>query len=432
MKINKEKYNTRRIMKDKVIVWGLGRQIKRLLNSFQGLEEHILFFCDSYPNEKEYHNVPVKRPEVLKEQGDVRIVIATEVYFQEIYNTCICKYHIRKERICSTNEWIRELFEEDELLLRPTSVRLDLCTLCQLNCADCYMRVDNYGTTGKGYVTFDVFRDFVQKNNFIKSIEISNSGEVFLNPDLYKILEYSYEHGISIIIENGTNFNTVSEQLLEALVKFQVKFINFSIDGVSQEIYSIYRRGGNIEKVYENIRKLNEYKEKYQSEYPVLQWQYILFSNNECEVEAASIKAKELNMQMFYKLNYVKEEFKPKNRKLLEKVTGQQYFSIKEYNENNEKMYGSDFCYQTIYEPQINWDGRLLGCCAVWRTDLGINVFEEGLIKALNSAQYREEIACLLGLKEEPSASIPCEECELYHGNIRKGNYLFLQKPMDI
>lgn len=414
-------------MKDKVIVWGLGRQIKGLLSCFQGLEDYILYFCDSNSKEKEYHNVPVKRPEALKKQTDARIVIATEVYFQEIYNTCICKYHIKKEQIYSTNEWIRELFKEGELLLRPTSVRLELCTLCQLNCDYCYMRVENYGTTGKGYVTFDVFRDFVQKNDFIKNIEISNSGEVFLNPDLYKILEYSYENGISITIGNGTNFNTVSEQLLEALVKFQVKFINFSIDGVSQEIYSIYRRGGNIEKVYENIRKLNEYKEKYQSEYPILQWQYILFPHNECEVEAASIKAKELNMQIFYKYDCVKDGFEPKNRELLERVTGYQYFSRREYNENNEKMYDSALCYQTIYAPQINWDGRLLGCCMVWRTDLGINVFETGLVRALNSTQYREELACLLGLKEgKASMSIPCENCELYHKNIRKGNYLFL------
>ena len=110
----------------------------------------------------------------------------------------------------------------------------------------------------------------------------------------------------------------------------------------------------------------------------------------------------------------------------MERVTGYQYFSRKEYDENNERMYASDACYQTIYEPQINWDGRLLGCCMVWKTDLGINVFEEGLIKALNSPQYREEMAILLGLKEKTDISIPCEKCEWYHGSIRKGNYLFL------
>ena len=87
-------------------------------------------------NEKEYHDVPIKRPETLKEQ------------------------------IYSTNEWIRGLWKEGEWLLRPERVRLELCTLCQLDCAYCYMRTGNYGTMGKGYVIFDVFRDFVQKNNY--------------------------------------------------------------------------------------------------------------------------------------------------------------------------------------------------------------------------------------------------------------------------
>ena len=413
-------------MQDKVIVWGLGKQIKRLLSNFKGLENHILYFCDSYAAEKEYCNVPIKRPDVLKNEEHIDIVIATELYFQEIYNICMCKYGINKEQIYSTNEWIRELWKNEEILLQPERARVDLCTLCQLNCDYCYMRTENYGTTGKGYVTFDVFKGFIEKNRYLKSIEISNSGEVFLNPDLYKILEYSYENGISITIGNGTNFNTISERLLEALVKFQVKFINFSIDGVSQEVYSIYRKGGNIERVFENIKKLNEYKERYQSEYPVLQWQYILFPHNEEEVEAASVKAKELNMRIFYKYDCVKDEFRPKDRERLEKVTGYKFFSRKEFNENNEKIYDSHLCYQTIFSPQINWDGRLLGCCMVWRTDLGVNVFKEGLVKALNSPQYREEILCLLGVKEKANLPIPCVNCEIYNKSIRKGNYLTL------
>lgn len=414
-------------MNEKVIVWGLGKHMKQLLNNFIGLEKHIQYFCDSHSNEKEYHNVPVKGPEILETQMDSKIVIASEIYFQEIYNTCLCKYHMKKEQIYSTNEWIRELWKENELLLRPERVTLDLCTLCQLNCPYCYMRTGNYGTMGKGYVTFDIFKDFVQKNDYLKTIEIANNGEPFLNPDLYKILEYSYKKGISITIKNGTNFNTVSEQLLEALVKFQVEFVNVAIDGVSQKIYSVYRRGGNVEKVYKNIRKLNEYKKKYQSEYPVLQWQYILFPHNECEVEAASNKAKEFNMQIYYKYDWVKGEFEPKNRELLERVTGYKSFSKKEYNRNNDQMHGHDMCYQTIYNPYINWDGRLLGCCMVYNTDVGVNVFKEGLIDALNSTQYREEIAYLLGLKEwNADIYIPCGNCELYTQNIKKGNYLML------
>ena len=162
--------------------------------------------------------------------------------------------------------------------------------------------------------------------------------------------------------------------MLELLVKTQVSFINISIDGASQEVYSSYRRNGNFNNVISNIKKLNNYKKKYNSVYPILQWQYILMPHNECDVEKASIMARELNMSMFYKYECVKGEYEPENRKKLEDITDLKYFSKREYDSNNEKTYGSDMCYQALFCPQINYDGRLLGCCMLWDEDFGINV----------------------------------------------------------
>ena len=101
---------------------------------------------------------------------------------------------------------------------------------------------------------------FLDSDDFIKEIEISNSGEVFLNPDIDLILEYAYKKNISIYIDNGTNFNSVREEAIENLVKYGVKRITFSIDGASQDVYSMYRRNGNFDRVIENIKKLNFYK----------------------------------------------------------------------------------------------------------------------------------------------------------------------------
>ena len=37
-------------------------------------------------------------------------------------------------------------------------VRLEACTLCQLNCKSCYMRLQNSGSVENGYLTFENFK----------------------------------------------------------------------------------------------------------------------------------------------------------------------------------------------------------------------------------------------------------------------------------
>ena len=190
----------------------------------------------------------------------------------------------------------------------------------------------------------------------------------------------------------------------------------------------MYRRGGDFEKVISNIRKLNACKEKYGSPYPRLQWQYILMPHNECDVEKAAAMAKELNMDIWYKYECVKGRFEPKDREKLERITGLNCFSLEEYNRRNKKTYGSDMCYQTVFQPQIHFDGRLLGCCMLWNEDLGINVFETGLEEALNSERYLQMVGLLLGMEPADNVrkDIPCLHCGQCGRNIRNRNFMYL------
>lgn len=218
-----------------------------------------------------------------------------------------------------------------------------------------------------------------------------------------KILIYANEKQIEITIGNGTNFNDVSNEILELLVKTQVKFINISLDGASQEIYSIYRQKGNFDKVINNIKKLNEYKKKYNSKYPELQWQYIIMEHNLKELKRAKNMAKELDMKISYTYDCIKNNFAiaESDRERIKEITGLEYLTQTEYNEaNDEHIYGDYYCYQMLYSPQINFDGRLLGCCLVWDEDYGINCFEEGLVNALNCEKYLSTIKILMGLKK--------------------------------
>ncbi|MDR0305094.1 MAG: hypothetical protein LBH98_10080 [Chitinispirillales bacterium] len=316
-----------------------------------------------------------------------------------------------------------------KLLLRltgnrlPTTVRIEASTLCQLNCSACYMRKSNYGSMGKGYLKFFDFENFIQRNKFVKNIELSNSGEIFLNPDLIHIIKYAFENNVKLSAGNGVNFNTVSDEIIEALVKFCFRHISISIDAASQQIYSLYRTNGNFNTVIENIKKLNECKQKYNSKFPELTWQYIIMEHNEEDVIKAKKMAEQLGMRISFKLPW--DDYVSQNKDMLIKETGLKCLSHKELFEA-KKIIPNSNCYGLWSSPQINWDGRLLGCCVVYKDDFGVNVFDIGLKKAINSENYKSAKKMLLGKVDviQNTQNIPCIICEQYQTMKETGIYV--------
>ena len=107
-----------------------------------------------------------------------------------------------------------------------------------------------------GFLKFDDFKKLLDDNDVIKRIELSNSGEIFLNPELVKMIEYAYEKGVTLTADNGVNLNYLTDEQAKALIKYNFASLAVSIDGASPETYKIYRVGGDYNRVIENIRKM--------------------------------------------------------------------------------------------------------------------------------------------------------------------------------
>ncbi|WP_373498930.1 SPASM domain-containing protein [Desulfococcus sp.] len=288
-------------------------------------------------------------------------------------------------------------------------VWLDASVLCQLKCPICSTGNKQTGILGNGYLSFENFRNFIDRHPQIKKIELSNWGEIFLNPDLERILEYGSSKGVALSANNGVNFNTATDAQIEALVKYELKGMLVSIDGASQPIYQIYRRGGNIDAVISNIKKVNYYKKRYQKEVPVMKWQFILFGHNEKELPAARKMAEELGMIFKVKLNGDPGYSPIEDTDQAIRETG-----YKSWNDQLEKTGAirNHSCYQLWEMPVINWDGKLLGCCRNRYGHFG-NVFSAGIGKHIKGEKYAYTQKMLMG-KAVPRDDIPCMSCHIF------------------
>lgn len=288
------------------------------------------------------------------------------------------------------------------------SIRIEASSICQLKCPECPQTKGKLEIIGKGYLKFEDFKKIVDNYPNFRNIELSNYGEMFLNLELKNIIKYAYEKNINLTAGNGVNLNAASEEMIRCLVKYRFKAITISIDGACNYTYKIYRRGGNSDRVIDNIKKINYYKRKYNTKFPRLTWQFIIFGHNEHELPIARKMAKELNMRFMAKFNWSSSYSPVKNKEFVRKKSGLKVASRQEYEQIFNKVYLMP-CLQFWFEPQINWDGKLLGCCVNTWGDFG-NVFESGLKKCLKSEKYVYIKKALLGKKRDRK-DIPCIHC---------------------
>ena len=298
----------------------------------------------------------------------------------------------------------------------PKRIRIEACSLCQLNCPACTVRKleKQMPKDWLGYLRFKDFKKFVDDNSF-EEIGLANNGEIFLNPELDEIIKYAHKKGITLSADAGVNLNDVSQVTLENLVKYRFRHLRVSIDGATPEIYKIYRVGGDFNKVINNIKKINYFKKKYNSEYPHLIWQFILFGHNEHEIELAKQKAKELNMKIEFKRNMSKDYSPVKNKELIEKQTGLKLFEDKKklLKDMLEKQ-NLIACYTLFDMPQIDWNGELLGCCRIYNGSFKVNAFKVGLLDALNSPDVIYAKNMITNLSFPAKDGIPCTNCSRY------------------
>jgi MoaA/NifB/PqqE/SkfB family radical SAM enzyme len=309
-------------------------------------------------------------------------------------------------------------------LIQPRAIQIDASSHCQLACPSCPTAS---GATrpalGAGHLRLEEFEGLLDKNPGLAEVELSNYGEMFLNPRLPELMRCAYERGVVLHADNGVNLNHASEAALEGLVRFQFRSMTCSIDGASAESYPQYRVKGDFDRVMGHIHRINEYKRKYRSGFPLLRWQFIVFGHNEHEIAAARKLAGELGMSFFTKISWDDRISPIRDRELVQIQTRSREITREESYQATGLDYMRGICHQLWRAPVLNWDGRVNGCCRNFWGHFGGNAFEDGLTASLNTEGIQHARQMLMGRAAE-RADLPCASCELYQTMKRDRTWL--------
>jgi radical SAM protein with 4Fe4S-binding SPASM domain len=139
-----------------------------------------------------------------------------------------------------------------------------------------------------------------------------------------------------------------------------------SIDGTTQESYQSYRIGGDLQKVMDGTKNILKWKKELKSKTPHVIFQFVVFRQNEHEVEEIKKLGKEIGV----------DEVKIKSAQIYDYENGNDRIPTKEdfsrYKKTKTGTYlppeggkegGLISCWRMWNSCVITWDGKIVPCC---------------------------------------------------------------------
>lgn len=154
----------------------------------------------------------------------------------------------------------------------PTMINIEPTTRCNFNCWYC---------VGRHMAQEDIrLEDFARMlDNFpgVKTIALVGEGEPLLHKDFFAMAQMAKDRNIRVmIISNGS---ALSESVVKKLCETEVAYVSISVDSFDPAAFASSRIDGNLEKVWQGIRRLRKYRDSNGFHFPKIALKGTLFSN---------------------------------------------------------------------------------------------------------------------------------------------------------
>jgi MoaA/NifB/PqqE/SkfB family radical SAM enzyme len=209
------------------------------------------------------------------------------------------------------------------------------------------MSLDNYKT------------NINQIKDYTSHLQLFFQGEPFIHPDIYDMISYATSK--NIYTSTSTNGHFLSTDNCTKIINSKLHRIIISIDGTTQESYEKYRVGGDLNRVKSGISNLVNEKKRLKSRTPFIIMQFIVFKNNEHQINDIKQLAKQLNVDAIKIKTAQIYNFKFGNELI---PTNEEFSRYKKegntYVLNKKKNYK---CKRVWFGLVISADNNLLPCC---------------------------------------------------------------------
>ena len=285
---------------------------------------------------------------------------------------------------------------------RPFFIKIEPTLRCHLRCTGCpFHGPSTEGLTTRLHMTLAEFKRLVDPlADVLLGISLSLRGDSLHAPELLDMVRYCHERNIGTAFP--TNFSyKLSDEKIEELVECGLDHLMISLDGTTQEAYEQYRRGGNLDLILDNCRRLIAAKKRRGAVRPFLEWKFVRFAHNRHQLEDARRMAGEMGFDRFSWMEDHQETYQR---------------TVAQSNAGAARLKRGTPCFWLYRTMVICWDGRVLPCCND-HFDMG-TAGEQGVLDIWNGPQFQELRRMFRTGIVTGANGLICENCPEYWGSV--------------
>lgn len=243
----------------------------------------------------------------------------------------------------------------------PISISFEPTTSCNLRCPECPSGLRAF-TRPTGMLSSDFFRHTIDDiHGHITYLTFYFQGEPYLNPAFLDMVRYAADK--KIYTATSTNAHYLTEENARKTVESGLDRLIISIDGTTQEVYSQYRVGGQLEKVLQGARNIVHWKKKLGSRTPFVFFQFLVVKPNEHQMDEVRRLGAEIGVDdVRFKTAQVYDFEQDPNGLIPENTRYSRYRKQADgrYRQANPL---SNHCWKLWHANVITWDGLVVPCC---------------------------------------------------------------------
>ena len=253
----------------------------------------------------------------------------------------------------------------------PPHVLIDITNKCNLRCPGCSTGL-NLGRK-RGAAEFATVAGIIdQISDTTLQLGFFHWGEPLINNVTYDAISHARNNGIWTFC--STNLSFPIEKYLSRIFECGLHDIVISCDGVTQKIYEKYRVGGDVELVFDNLRKIRSRRDQLGYRIPYLRAKMIVFEHNWHEIEIFRDRALSAGAdEVLYTFGYGAENFSSGRN------GSDSYFHLPSLSWIEINPQGP--CTEIWKEMFFSFDGAVFPCCLGHRdSDLFAPPPEDGCV----------------------------------------------------
>ena len=325
----------------------------------------------------------------------------------------------------------------------PTSIEIELTNRCNLACVQC-LRSRGLKPYDLGDLAFEDYKKILAQFPHVMHLCLNGFGEPLMHPQFFDIVEYTKRERPWCKITIYSNGMLLDETKARRLIGGGIADINISIDAATAPIYQRVRRGGKLDVVHDNVRRLMRLRADRGARFPRVGLNFVMLNENEGELTTFVDQAADLGVDFINCITYASYDWGFRNtrtpdsyRRELEATAAR----MRQRGVRCKSFPSPDLSWTDPtrrFDCSFFWGGSVriafsgdvtLGCCSPFKETYSYgNVLQEPFAEIWNNAQFQKNRRSAL---EGTAPNATCASCDAFSKSFfaprTDGKYMRLQ-----